>query len=369
MYGSSPTPTLMKSIPVPSPTDHEPGPSDRSEVEVRRLSKSGEENDVIDILLNISEEKNGEELDRVQIERTCLTQVLRSPSQGDQERLKEYGLKPKGNEPTVGRSRSDPLRVRTDSTKENAKVKLQREDIQRSSCRGNTCSEATLATAKLRRHFDSTPPFQVLSISQPSRVAEGRRKLKQLSCRDSTCGAQVAERVEGTSCQGDSRFWEKLPLCKLRLMLGADSKPRGITSPGLIVGPKVHYLGADSRPQDLLVGVDSKLRDTSLPRQSRENGSRQQGLPLQVHFAEVQKGVATPNAPIVTTLAEAQKGRRICPGLPLATRMISVMLGSLLNSLDWKLDGGIKSEDLNMEEKFGMILQKAQPLFAVPVQG
>ncbi|KAF5961238.1 hypothetical protein HYC85_002447 [Camellia sinensis] len=41
-------------------------------VEVRRLSKSGEENDVIDILLNISEEKNGDELDRVQIERMCL---------------------------------------------------------------------------------------------------------------------------------------------------------------------------------------------------------------------------------------------------------------------------------------------------------
>ncbi|KAI8023673.1 Geraniol 8-hydroxylase [Camellia lanceoleosa] len=46
-----------------------------------------------------------------------------------------------------------------------------------------------------------------------------------------------------------------------------------------------------------------------------------------------------------------------------------VMLGSLLNSLDWKLDGGIKPEDLDIEEKFGMILQKAQPLFAVPVQG
>ncbi|KAI8021162.1 Geraniol 8-hydroxylase [Camellia lanceoleosa] len=43
--------------------------------------------------------------------------------------------------------------------------------------------------------------------------------------------------------------------------------------------------------------------------------------------------------------------------------MISVMLGSLLNSLDWKLDGGIKPEDLDMEEKFGMILQKGQPPF------
>ena len=60
-------------------------------------------------------------------------------------------------------------------------------------------------------------------------------------------------------------------------------------------------------------------------------------------------------------------GRRICPGLPLAIRMVPVMLGSLLNSFDWKLEGGIAPKDLDMEEKFGITLQKAHPLRAVPI--
>ncbi|KAL0350613.1 UNVERIFIED_CONTAM: Geraniol 8-hydroxylase [Sesamum radiatum] len=60
-------------------------------------------------------------------------------------------------------------------------------------------------------------------------------------------------------------------------------------------------------------------------------------------------------------------GRRICPGLPLAVRMVPVMLGSLLNSFDWKLEGGIGPKELSMEEKFGITLQKAHPLRAVPL--
>ena len=56
-------------------------------------------------------------------------------------------------------------------------------------------------------------------------------------------------------------------------------------------------------------------------------------------------------------------GRRICPGLPLAIRMLHIMLGSLINSFDWKLE----DEKMDMEEKFGITLQKAQPLRAVPI--
>ncbi|KAK9276223.1 hypothetical protein L1049_005754 [Liquidambar formosana] len=60
-------------------------------------------------------------------------------------------------------------------------------------------------------------------------------------------------------------------------------------------------------------------------------------------------------------------GRRICPGLPLAIRMLHLVLGSLLHSFDWKLEDGVTPEDMNMEEKFGITLEKAKPLRAVPI--
>lgn len=60
-------------------------------------------------------------------------------------------------------------------------------------------------------------------------------------------------------------------------------------------------------------------------------------------------------------------GRRICPGILLATRMLLLMLGSLINSFDWKLENDMKPEDVDMNEKFGITLQKAQSLRAVPI--
>lgn len=60
-------------------------------------------------------------------------------------------------------------------------------------------------------------------------------------------------------------------------------------------------------------------------------------------------------------------GRRICPGLSLAMRMLVLVLGSLINSFDWKLENGMKPEDMDMEDKFGIAMEKAQPLRAVPV--
>ncbi|XWS49843.1 hypothetical protein CRYUN_Cryun12cG0037900 [Craigia yunnanensis] len=60
-------------------------------------------------------------------------------------------------------------------------------------------------------------------------------------------------------------------------------------------------------------------------------------------------------------------GRRICPGLPLANRMLHLMLGSLIHSFDWKLEGGISPKDMNMEEKFGLTLQMAEPLRVIPI--
>ncbi|RVW41164.1 Geraniol 8-hydroxylase [Vitis vinifera] len=44
------------------------------------------------------------------------------------------------------------------------------------------------------------------------------------------------------------------------------------------------------------------------------------------------------------------------------------MLASLLHSSDWKLEDGLKPEDMDMTEKFGFTLGKAQPLQAVPIK-
>ncbi|XP_059444154.1 geraniol 8-hydroxylase-like [Corylus avellana] len=60
-------------------------------------------------------------------------------------------------------------------------------------------------------------------------------------------------------------------------------------------------------------------------------------------------------------------GRRICPGLPLAIRMLHLILGSLIHTFDWKLEDGAKHEDMDMNDKFGLTLQIANPLKAVPI--
>ncbi|WCJ22119.1 Cytochrome P450 76T24 [Euphorbia peplus] len=61
-------------------------------------------------------------------------------------------------------------------------------------------------------------------------------------------------------------------------------------------------------------------------------------------------------------------GRRICPGIPLAMRMLHLMLSSLIQRFDWKFEDGVTSETLDMDDKIGSTLHKAQPLRAKPVQ-
>eukprot|EP00253_Pinus_taeda_P017617 PITA_17617 len=59
-------------------------------------------------------------------------------------------------------------------------------------------------------------------------------------------------------------------------------------------------------------------------------------------------------------------GRRMCVGLPLASRMIHLMLGSLLHSFDWAPPDGIRPELLDMNDKLGAgTLEKAVPLQAI----
>ncbi|KAF7844711.1 geraniol 8-hydroxylase-like [Senna tora] len=61
-------------------------------------------------------------------------------------------------------------------------------------------------------------------------------------------------------------------------------------------------------------------------------------------------------------------GRRICPGLPLANKIVHNILASILHCYDWKLDDSLKAEDMDMSEKFGITLNKAMPLRAIPIK-
>ncbi|KAL2477934.1 Cytochrome [Forsythia ovata] len=61
-------------------------------------------------------------------------------------------------------------------------------------------------------------------------------------------------------------------------------------------------------------------------------------------------------------------GRRICLGLPLAHRMVHLMLATLICNFEWKLEEGSKREEVDMSDKFGLTLQKAIPLKAFPVK-
>ncbi|KAL7182931.1 hypothetical protein ACSBR1_041585 [Camellia fascicularis] len=58
-------------------------------------------------------------------------------------------------------------------------------------------------------------------------------------------------------------------------------------------------------------------------------------------------------------------GRRMCPGIPLAQRVVSLMIASLVYYFDWKLPDGLTPENLDMTDTFGLTLQRATPLCAI----
>ncbi|KAJ8752960.1 hypothetical protein K2173_008695 [Erythroxylum novogranatense] len=59
-------------------------------------------------------------------------------------------------------------------------------------------------------------------------------------------------------------------------------------------------------------------------------------------------------------------GRRICPGLPMAAKQVQLILACMIRSFDWSLPNGEDHSKLDMSEKFGVTLQKEQPLLLVP---
>ncbi|KAJ0682999.1 putative ferruginol synthase [Helianthus annuus] len=54
-------------------------------------------------------------------------------------------------------------------------------------------------------------------------------------------------------------------------------------------------------------------------------------------------------------------GRRKCPGMPLAERMLSLIVASFVYHFDWDAN-----EEVNMDDKFGLALLKATPLVVTP---
>ena len=60
-------------------------------------------------------------------------------------------------------------------------------------------------------------------------------------------------------------------------------------------------------------------------------------------------------------------GRRMCPALPLAHRTVHFILASLLHCFNWKIVDGKKPQELDMSEKYGLTIRRAQPLQLIPI--
>ncbi|KAK9071909.1 hypothetical protein SSX86_008343 [Deinandra increscens subsp. villosa] len=58
-------------------------------------------------------------------------------------------------------------------------------------------------------------------------------------------------------------------------------------------------------------------------------------------------------------------GRRMCPGIPLAQRVVSLMVASFVYHFDWKLP--YAREKMDMNDIFGLTLLRATPLVATPI--
>lgn len=61
-------------------------------------------------------------------------------------------------------------------------------------------------------------------------------------------------------------------------------------------------------------------------------------------------------------------GRRMCPGLDFATRLVPLLLASILHKIEWRLPGGMApNKYVDLKDRYSMVLELAKPLNAVPV--
>ncbi|KAK4268736.1 hypothetical protein QN277_025348 [Acacia crassicarpa] len=59
-------------------------------------------------------------------------------------------------------------------------------------------------------------------------------------------------------------------------------------------------------------------------------------------------------------------GRRRCPGMRMGVTIIKLVVAQLVHCFDWELPYGIKPEELDMTEKFGLTIPRAKHLLAIP---
>nr|BAE47005.1 flavonoid 3'-hydroxylase [Vitis vinifera] len=60
-------------------------------------------------------------------------------------------------------------------------------------------------------------------------------------------------------------------------------------------------------------------------------------------------------------------GRRICAGMSLGLRMVHLLTATLVHAFNWELPEGQVAEKLNMDEAYGLTLQRAAPLMVHPL--
>ncbi|KHN29895.1 Cytochrome P450 71D11 [Glycine soja] len=60
-------------------------------------------------------------------------------------------------------------------------------------------------------------------------------------------------------------------------------------------------------------------------------------------------------------------GRRLCPGITFGLKNVELALAFLLFHFDWKLPNGMKNEDLDMTQQFGVTVRRKADLFLIPI--
>lgn len=60
-------------------------------------------------------------------------------------------------------------------------------------------------------------------------------------------------------------------------------------------------------------------------------------------------------------------GRRICAGIPLAYRMLHLVLGSLVHEFDWDVHNSVSDNVKDTKERMGVVVRKTEPLIAMPI--